>query len=94
MSTATVPATGTTGVATAITIQGRDGEGNPVTIGGGTVVITVTGANGASPAVTDNGNGTYSASYTPAVAGEDTIAIMINGVGITGSPFASMVSVP
>jgi hypothetical protein len=89
-STAVVPG-GTPGLATSIVVTGRDAAGNPVSTSGATVVIDVTGANTATPAVTDNLNGTYSASYTPANAGTDNVAITLNGVAITGSPFNSVV---
>ncbi|MGE0352896.1 MAG: invasin domain 3-containing protein, partial [Gemmatimonadales bacterium] len=90
-STATVPTTGTAGTATNITVQARDQFGNTVTVGGAAVVVTVTGANAATPAVTDNGNGTYSTSYTPTNAGPDNIAITLNSVAVAGSPFTSTV---
>ncbi len=89
-STATVPG-GTVGVATNISVQAKDVSGNLVTVGGATVTVGVTGANSATPAVTDNGNGTYSASYTPATAGSDNVAITLNGTAISGSPFTSTV---
>lgn len=90
-STASVPGVGSVGVATALTIQARDELGLPMAEGGDTVVVSVTGANTASPTVTDNGDGTYSASYTPANAGADSLAITINGQAISGSPFTSTV---
>lgn len=92
-STATVPGAGTPGVETSITVQARDAGGNPITTGGETVVITVTGANSATPTVTDVGNGTYTASYSPANVGPDNIAITMNGLAISGSAFSSIVSV-
>lgn len=88
---ATVP-NGSVGAATAILVQGRDRFGNNRTTGGGTVTVVVTGANSASPAVTDNGNGTYSASYTPANAGTDVVTIRVNSNLISGSPYSSLVS--
>ncbi len=90
-STATVPGTGTVGVATSITVQARDQLGDPMLEGGDTVVVSVTGANTASPTVTDNGDGTYSADYTPANGGTDSLAITINGQAVSGSPFTSVV---
>ncbi|MGE0352895.1 MAG: invasin domain 3-containing protein, partial [Gemmatimonadales bacterium] len=87
-----MPSSGTAGTATTISVQARDQFGNTVTVGGATVVVTVTGANAATPAVTDNGNGTYSTSYTPTNAGTDNIAITLNSVAVAGSPFTSTVS--
>ncbi len=87
-STATVPA-GTAGAATNIVVTVNDASGNPKT--GETVVISVSGSNLASPAVTDVGNGTYTAAYTPTAAGSDNVAITLNTVAISGSPYTSVV---
>jgi adhesin/invasin len=42
--------------------------------------------------VTDNGNGTYSASYTPTATGNDQVSITLNGIAVSGSPFTSAVA--
>ena len=42
--------------------------------------------------ITDNANGTYTATYTPVLAGADQIAITLGGAAIGGSPYASAVS--
>jgi hypothetical protein len=89
-STANVP-DGTILVQTVITIQARDQFGNALTSGGSDVEVTVTGANSTNATVTDNGNGTYSATYLPAVTGADTISITLDGAQISGSPFTSNV---
>jgi adhesin/invasin len=83
---------GTVGSPTNISVQAKDQYGNTLTSGGATVVVTVSGANSATPAVTDNGNGTYSTSYTPSAAGTDNVAITLNGSAISGSPYSSTVS--
>lgn len=90
-STATVPAQGTVGSTTVIVVQARDQDGQPRTSGGDTVVVDVTGANTARPAVTDRGDGTYVAQYRPGNLGADSVAITINGTAIQGSPYASQV---
>lgn len=90
-STATVPA-GSSGAVTTLTVRARDALGNNRTSSSGTVVVGVTGANTATPAVTDNLNGTYTATYTPVSAGTDIIAITLGGVAIGGSPYSSVVS--
>jgi hypothetical protein len=93
-STATVP-DGTAGLPTDIVVQARDGNGNPLTSGGATVVVTISGANAVGPmTATDMGDGTYTASYTPAVAGTDSVAITMDGTPISGSPFTSTVVAP
>jgi hypothetical protein len=90
-STAVVPA-GTVGRSTNIFVQARDGNGNPLSSGGATVAITVSGANNpGSLTVLDQANGTYTASYTPTATGADNVAITLNGSPISGSPFTSTV---
>jgi adhesin/invasin len=93
-STATVPGGGTSGSPTTITVQAKDQFGNNVTVGGAAVEITVSGANTAGPFLaTDNGDGTYSAAYTPTGGGLDQVAITLNGTPISGSPFNTTVAV-
>jgi hypothetical protein len=90
-STATVP-DGTILLETVMTVQARDQFGNALTTGGSNVVVTVTGVNNTSAAVTDNGDGTYTARYTCGVLpGADTITITLDGTEISGSPFTSNV---
>jgi adhesin/invasin len=90
-TTADVP-NGVAGAVTAISVQARDAAGNPRTSGGDAVVGSVSGSNTATLAVSDNGDGTYSASYTPQTAGVDQVAIALNGAPIGGSPYTSMVA--
>ena len=90
-SVATVPGTGTAGTPTPISVQAHDAFGNTVTTGGATVVVSVTGANTASPTVTDNGNGTYTASYTPTASGPDNVAITLGGSPVGSSPYLTTV---
>ena len=90
-STATVP-NGTVGVATSITVQAKNALGVNITTGGEMVVVNVTGTNTATPTVTDVGDGTYTASYTPTAAGADSVAITMGGTAISGSPYTSTVA--
>ena len=91
-TTATVPS-GSAGNPANISIQAKDQFGNNVTVGGATVEVTVSGSNTAGPIVaTDNGDGTYSASYTPTVSGPDQVDITLNGTPISGSPFGTTVA--
>ncbi|MCK5590923.1 MAG: hypothetical protein KAI72_03105, partial [Candidatus Pacebacteria bacterium] len=53
----------TVGTGVDITLTSYDTAGDPYTTGGEIVVVTVSGSNTATPAITDNGDGTYSASY-------------------------------
>ncbi len=91
-STATVPS-GSVGSATDVLVRARDAYRNPVTSGGATVVVTVSGANNPGAlTITDRDNGTYTASYTPTSAGTDQVAITMNGTPVSGSPFTSTVA--
>jgi hypothetical protein len=78
---------------TTIKITTEDAFGNRLTQGGyaGQFLVTVSGANQATPNVTDNGDGTYTASYLSVFKGNDQIDITLNGVPIQGSPFTSQV---
>ena len=78
---------------THITIQTRDAFGNRLTRGGfaAHLSVSVTGENTANPALTDNGDGTYSAQYLPLLKGTDSIAVTLDGVAIRGSPYQSKV---
>lgn len=91
LTTAAV-ADGVTGKATAITVKTRDATGLALTTGGDDVVVQVSGANSATPAVADNTRGTYTARYTPRGVGADQVAITLNGVALAGSPFPSVVA--
>jgi hypothetical protein len=96
VSTAVVP-DGVVGTPTVIDIQAKLDAAHDQIFGGDEVVVTVSGANTASAAVVDNGDGTYTAQYTPAVAGTDMVEIQIRNVvtgnlqPISGSPFTSNV---
>ncbi len=86
----TVPL-GMAGQPTTVVVTVRDAHGNRLPHGGETVAMSVTGANAGSPRVTDNGDGTFTASYTPTTVGIDDITILLNGTPIPGSPFRSTV---
>ena len=90
-SVATVP-NGTVGLLTSIVVEARDEFGSNMTTGGAVVVVSITGANTATPAVVDVGDGTYATSYTPANAGDDSVAVTLGGVAISGSPYTSVVA--
>jgi adhesin/invasin len=92
-TTSQVP-NGVAGSPTQITVQARDASGAPRTSGGDAVVVSVSGSNTATPPVVDNGDGTYSASYTPLQVGVDQVAITLGGTAIGGSPYSSTVAAP
>lgn len=91
-STATVP-DGTAGVATSISIHLEDEFGTPVEGAAASIAVAVTGANEVSSLpVTDQGNGAYSASYTPTHAGLDVVDVLVSGSRLHESPYASFVA--
>jgi len=71
-----------------IALQARDQAGNSIMAGGCSVSFSVTGgtATGSIGATTDNGNGTYTASFTGVAAGTPTtIGATVNGVPVTST---------
>ncbi|MGR4862194.1 putative Ig domain-containing protein [Caulobacter sp. LARHSG274] len=92
-STASAPS-GVAGRATTVLITVRDTNGNTMTGAASGLAMAIGGTNaGATPgAITDNGNGTYSVTYTPSAAGVDTLSITLDGVAISGSPYSSTVA--
>ena len=74
-----------------LTLQGKDGGGNNMTAGGATVVFSVAGGSSTgtiapSPA-TDNGNGTYTATFTGVLAGTaTTVGATINSAPVASTP--------
>jgi Bacterial Ig-like domain (group 1)/Filamin/ABP280 repeat len=91
-STAAVP-DGTAGAPTSISIHLEDEFGTPVEGAAGSIAVVVTGANEMSSLpVTDQGNGAYSASYTPTHAGLDVVDVLVSGSRLHESPYASFVA--
>lgn len=83
----------TVGTLVPMAVQVRDVSGNALTVGGDTVLITVSGPNNVGPApATDLGNGSYTFSYTPMVSGTDTIQVTVNGTDVGNSPTALVVN--
>ncbi len=79
---ATAPVEGSSTVTSTITVQLANNDGTLVTSGGANVVLTTTGTAVIS-AVTDNGDGTYSASISSDVEESITISGTVNGIAIT-----------
>ncbi len=68
-----------------ITVTVRDANGNPVTTGGADVAITLVSGTGFVGPVTDNGDGTYSATVTaPDACGSGVFAATVGGGPVDG----------
>jgi hypothetical protein len=74
-----------------ITVQAKDATGHNLTTSGGTVVLATT--RGTLGAVTDNGNGTYTATLTSsATAGTATVSGTLNGAAIASTATVTFTS--
>jgi YVTN family beta-propeller protein len=76
-----------------LTLQGKDAAGNDVTTGGAAVVFTASGgtSTGTIGATTDDGDGTYSATFTGVTVGTaTTIGALIDDVAVTSTPLPSI----
>lgn len=86
-STVAVPLdTLTSGTVTTVTLTARDQYGNAIGRGGDTVTFAVSGgtSTGTFSAVTDHGNGTYTATFQGSVAGTpDTVHATLDRVAVT-----------
>jgi filamin len=80
------------GVPVTVTVHSVDSFGNHSTIGGAKVAVALSGADNLDAEVKDNGDGTYSASYTPTVAGDYTIDVKVNDAAVKENPFKVTVS--
>jgi hypothetical protein len=83
-SPASVPVNGTSQV----TLTAKDASGTALTTGGATVLFglgSATGGLGTFGNVTDNGDGTYTATFTASQAGTNTITATINGTAVTST---------
>jgi Invasin, domain 3/Bacterial Ig-like domain (group 1) len=69
--------------ASTITVSLKDSYGNTLTSGGATVALSTTA--GTLSAVTDNGNGTYSANLSASSPGSGTVSGTVNGAPITAT---------
>ncbi|HWE02345.1 MAG TPA: Ig-like domain-containing protein [Tepidisphaeraceae bacterium] len=73
------------GAAATITFQAKDSAGDNLSTGGASVVFTLSGAVSSTLAATDNGDGTYTAAFTPSAPGVLHIAATVNGAAVTSS---------
>jgi hypothetical protein len=90
-SSATVPE-GRAGQPTVIGIRLEDAFGNPVPGRANAIGVGVAGVNNVGTLTpSDQGGGSYTATYTPQVVGEDRVTIGVSGTAVPGSPFVSLV---
>jgi hypothetical protein len=70
-----------------VTLQAVDVFGNDLTVGGLNVAFTLASGNGQNTitAATDQGNGTYTATFTGIIAGSNTIAATIDDKPVTST---------
>ncbi|HEV3440258.1 MAG TPA: Ig-like domain-containing protein, partial [Gemmata sp.] len=76
------------GGTTKVTLQAKDAAGNKETTGGLTVLFlleSIGGGQGTFSSVTDNHNGTYTATFKGTVAGSNTIEAEIGGQDVTST---------
>jgi hypothetical protein len=84
---------GTSGEETVITIELEDRFENPVGGAAGEISVQISGANNASPDVSETGTtGRYRATYTPVNSGTDQITVELNGSTVGDGPVSSSVS--
>jgi len=68
-------------------VHSVDQFGNPLVGGGDNVEVKLSGPEDVDVNVIDNGDGTYTADYTPTKAGDYKAVVKINGNEVAGSPF-------
>lgn len=91
-SSAEVP-DGAAGEETVIMIILNDAFGNAVGGAAGYLSVSISGANNASPSVSEtDAAGEYTATYTPVNAGTDQVEIDLDGTPIGGSPYSSEIT--
>jgi hypothetical protein len=90
-STAVVPA-GQVGFETSITIYANNAQSLPYPFEVPVTVDVVSGTDAIVGTVTYNGDGEYTATYTPATVGTDVITITIDGDEMAGSPYDSNIA--
>ena len=73
-----------------VVLQARDANGNPLTTGGARVRFTSSSTGNLSK-VTDNGNGTYSATFTTSRVGTQTFSATVNRAKVASTAMTGFV---
>ncbi|MEW7290753.1 Calx-beta domain-containing protein [Aquimarina sp. 2304DJ70-9] len=89
IATGPVPANGTD--VSTVTVQLADSNGNLLTTGGETVALNVSGNAVLVSGVTDNGDGTYTATYSNLLVESVTITGTLNGAAISNNATISFI---
>ncbi len=81
------PANILAGQTAVVTLTARDASGNQETVGGLNVIFALSAgsAGGSFGRVTDNDNGTYTATFTPSNPGTDIITATVGGQSVTSA---------
>ncbi len=82
---------GTAGTPTSIAIRVRDEFGTEIEGAADAIRVRVDGANSGEATVTEEGDGSYSAVYTPTHTGTDQLRVEVDGEPVDGSPLSSAV---
>jgi len=80
-------ASGTTNHPYHFVIQAVTQDGTALTVGGATFTASVA-PSGTVSSITDNGNGTYSGSFTTSSTGTYALTIQYSSTNVSGSPFS------
>ena len=77
-----------------LTIEARDGYGSPMKTGGDTFFVSIRGPARVRGRVSDNGDGTYTCTWTPTLSGWYQISISCFGISLPGSPLLYEATTP
>lgn len=88
LSRAEITEEGSVGESIDLTIILKDGFGNNVKDAVSSLSVEVSGANSATPSVSEIADGRYEANYTPSHSGTDMVSVKLNGNELSGSPYS------
>jgi hypothetical protein len=83
---------GTAGARTTLTLRLTDEFGNEIPGAAPDLSIRISGANSADLPLSENGSGSYTASYTPTHSGRDEVTVVFRGEPLSGASAASLVA--
>eukprot|EP00698_Gefionella_okellyi_P016092 TRINITY_DN457_c0_g1_i1.p1 TRINITY_DN457_c0_g1~~TRINITY_DN457_c0_g1_i1.p1 ORF type:complete len:4209 (-),score=1181.95 TRINITY_DN457_c0_g1_i1:57-12683(-) len=81
----------TAGLIANFVLEARDAFDNARCVGGDCVEVKLTGPDGLCGSVNDRGDGFYTVSYDPVVAGEYELSVTLQGAPVMNSPFRALV---